>query len=208
MIAYRRLEGSQLAEGADSFIESCQAWDASTTVKGITIQNADPRVEPAWGLLNSTENSGGSIHIWVYPDLIYSFQSLPGIKSLLPSDETDYAAISKSVIYKQNLVAALDSMQICAFSNMAFGIRDYVNVINAVTGWNWSEDNLLEAGQRIFNMERSFDNYVGVHDDALPEKFLNSPISEGKNAGKVCHLEPMLKEYYAARGWNGGMAGS
>jgi len=74
------------------------------------------------------ENTGSSCHIWVYPDLIFSFRELDGIKSLLPNDYNDYEGIAKAVKFKQDLVAILDSLQICAFSNMAFDTKDYLEI--------------------------------------------------------------------------------
>ena len=206
LISQRKGEGALLAEGADYLCSEIGDANLSTAAKGITIQNTDPRVEPAWGLLNATENSGASIHIWVYADLIYSFQEINGLKSILPKDSGDYSAIAKSVIWKQNLVAILDSLQMCAFSNMAFDLKDYTNALNSVTGWFWSEDDLIRTGERIYNLERKFDNFIGVKEDALPPKFLRERINEGTHTGNVCNLEPMLREYYLGRGWTRGVA--
>jgi aldehyde:ferredoxin oxidoreductase len=205
LIAQKEGEGAMLAEGADYLINELGDTSLSTAVKGITIQNADPRVEPAWGLLNATENSGASLHIWVYPDLIHSFQEIVGLTTLLSKYREDYSAIAKSVIWKQNLVAILDSLQVCAFSNMAFGLGDYANALNAVTGWEWSADDLIRSGERIFNLERKFNNFVGVNEDVLPPKFLQEKITEGTHSGKVCNLEPMLVQYYLQRGWTHGV---
>ena len=41
-------------------------------------------------------------------------------------------------------------------------------------------------------------------DDALPKRFVAEPAPEGSgpSAGSVVELEPMLDEYYRARGWD------
>ena len=37
----------------------------------------------------------------------------------------------------------------------------------------------------------------------LPQRFLKEPLAEDNpSAGAVLHLEPMLEEYYRARGWD------
>ena len=204
MISKRSGVGKILADGAENLSKEFHKESLSTAFKGITIQNTDPRVEPAWGLLNATDNSGSSAHIWVYPDLIYSFKQILGINCLLPTDRSDFKSIAAAVKRKQDLVAVLDSLQICAFSNMVFDVQDYVSALNSVTGWQWSEQDLLSAGERIFNLERRFDNLVGVRDDLLPPKF-KMPLEEGKNAGSVCHLDEMLESYYEQRGWKKGV---
>ena len=201
LIADRKNEGALLAEGADPLIKEFGDENLSTATKGITIQNTDPRVEPAWGLLNATENSGSSLHIWVYPDLIYSFATIEGLKKSLPSSRLDYDGIARAVKRKQDLVALLDSLQICAFSNMAFDEQDYVDALNSVTGWNWSVDELYRTGERIFDLERAIDNRFGISEDRLPSKFLNCKVEEGVHAGRVCDLDQMLSRYYELRGW-------
>lgn len=205
LISTRSGLGGTLAEGAVRLCESLGDPSLSTAVKGITIQNTDPRVEYAWGLLNATENTGASVHIWVYPDLIYSFMNLLGERSLVVHiAQNEYNKLSSAVKYKQDLVAVLDSLQICAFSNMAYDIEDYVDGLNAVTGWNVNQDQLLRVGERIFNLERVYNVANGIVEDTLPERFLNDPLPDGENMGKVCPLKELLHNYYSVRGWEEG----
>jgi aldehyde:ferredoxin oxidoreductase len=208
LIAERQSEeGKLLSEGADFLVRDIGDETLSTAVKGITIQNTDPRVEPAWGLLNATENSGSSLHIWVYPDMIYSFATIRGIMLNIPKDKDDLNGIAETVKRKQDFVAALDSLQVCAFSRMAFEEKDYVDALNAAPGWEWDELGLRQAGERIFNIERAFNNRFGIggESDKLPSKFTSQQIEEGINKGRVCRLEPMLARYYELRGWDNGI---
>ncbi len=41
--------------------------------------------------------------------------------------------------------------------------------------------------------------------DTLPRRFLSEPLGEGACAGEVVRLDDMLEEYYARRGWPGGV---
>jgi aldehyde:ferredoxin oxidoreductase len=200
--------GELLARGASDVVNELGDDTLDTSIKGITIQNADPRVETAWGLLNATENSGGSLHIWVYPDLIYSFREIPGIKSLLSSSSDDQPdKIAARVKWKQDLVAIFDSLQICAFSSMAFDPIDYVDALNAITGWQWNEEDLLLKGERIFDLERAYDNAFGIREDSMPSKFVTEEIPNGRNEGRKLELDPLLREYYTTRGWDNGAVG-
>lgn len=207
MIAEKRGdEGKLLAEGADFLTKALGDESLNTAVKGITIQNTDPRAEPAWGLLNVTENSGSSLHIWVYPDMIYSFAAIDGITLRVPKNRDDARAMAEAVKRKQDLVAVLDSLPVCAFSNMAFEEKDYVDGLNATTGWDFNEEGLRLVGERIFNIERALNNRFGIggDKDRLPDKFASQEIPEGINKGKICKIEPMLSYYYELRGWNNG----
>jgi aldehyde:ferredoxin oxidoreductase len=57
-------------------------------------------------------------------------------------------------------------------------------------------DELLSAGERIFDLKRSFNVREGITsaDDILPVRVATGP--GGKN------LERLLGEYYSLRGWN------
>ena len=66
--------GGVLALGASAAANRIGAPHLAMSVKGISIQNVDPRPEPAWGLLNATENSGGAAHVWTYGDLVYGLR--------------------------------------------------------------------------------------------------------------------------------------
>jgi aldehyde:ferredoxin oxidoreductase len=75
--------------------------------------------------------------------------------------------------------------------------------LNAVTGLDYSGDDMMKIGERIVNLERAFNVRQGLtrKDDALPERFLKEPVPDGPAKGRVMELEPMLDEYYEARGW-------
>ena len=62
----------------------------------------------------------------------------------------------------------------------------------------------MTIGERIVNVERLFNIRQGLtrKDDTLSERFLKEPIPSGPTKGRVLDLEPMLDEYYKARGWD------
>jgi len=62
----------------------------------------------------------------------------------------------------------------------------------------------LEAGERIWNLERVYNVRAGLgrKDDSLPPRMLKEPLTAGMSAGHVVPLEPMLVEYYRLRGWD------
>lgn len=67
-------------------------------------------------------------------------------------------------------------------------------------------DHLRAACERVVNLERCFNAREGLtrKDDTLPGRFLKEPLGTecGPSAGSVVELEPMLDEYYEARGWD------
>jgi len=77
------------------------------------------------------------------------------------------------------------------------------DMINASTGWNTDLDQLLKAGERAFQLQRSLSCKLGItaKDDALPELAMR-PILDGGQEGHVPNMEKMLPEYYALRDWD------
>jgi aldehyde:ferredoxin oxidoreductase len=205
-MAYKTGVGEVLAEGCERAASRLKGPEYSMSVKGITIQNTDPRVENVWGLLNATENFGGATHIWVYASLVGSMAQAVVSVDVSPSDGPDLVA--EKTVNRQNLVAVLDSLQVCAFSSYALSLDDYSRALSSVTGWEVSGEELLEAGARIFTLERLINQKLGFtkSHDTLPRRFLEEPVPTGINKGKICDLGPLLRSYYEARGWGGGVA--
>ena len=77
-------------------------------------------------------------------------------------------------------------------------------MLNIVTGLDYTEDELLKVGTRIYNLERKFNSEAGFtrKDDMLPARFLEDELSEGASRNRVVQLDEMLDRYYKLRGWD------
>jgi aldehyde:ferredoxin oxidoreductase len=111
----------------------------------------------------------------------------------------------------QNFTALDDSLTQCRFaSERGFGgviNENYVKMINAVTGWNGTLEELEKTGERICNLERAFNCREGISrkDDALPYRTSRERIPEGPSKGMFTppdEFQGMLEEYYRLRGWD------
>jgi aldehyde:ferredoxin oxidoreductase len=101
----------------------------------------------------------------------------------------------------QNFRALTDSIGICHFAMIPF--KMLVDMINASTGWDTDMDELLRAGERVFQLQRALSCKLGIsaEDDVLPELIMR-PIPDSGQEGHVPNMEKMLPEYYALRDWN------
>jgi len=104
----------------------------------------------------------------------------------------------------QDFVAMLDSTGLCLFPASAWGAPQYQQMLDAACEGDWSEDRILECGERTWTLERQFNMAAGLTaaDDTLPPRLLNDPAPSGTAKGKVCELGKMIPEYYAERGWS------
>jgi aldehyde:ferredoxin oxidoreductase len=103
----------------------------------------------------------------------------------------------------QDLTAAIDSLGLCLFTSFALGADDYRDMYNAITGADITTEELLLAGDRIWNLERLYNLKAGIDpgQDTLPKRLLEDPIAEGPSEGHVHRLGELLPQYYQERGW-------
>ncbi|HBV88554.1 MAG TPA: aldehyde ferredoxin oxidoreductase [Desulfosporosinus sp.] len=105
----------------------------------------------------------------------------------------------------QDFATLLNSLVLCDFmidgAEMPF--QASLDIFNAVTGWDYTIEDYMKAGTRIFTAQRLINLRDGfdAKSDTLP-KVMFEPAKEGFRAGKVPNLEVYLKEYYEMRGWD------
>ena len=112
---------------------------------------------------------------------------------------------AKPIRNSQDAIAVVDSSGLCVFPlGGGWEMDDYRELLNAACGRDWTKHDLREMGERIWNLERHFNELAGFTgaDDTLPRRLLETPAPGGTAKGKVCELDKMLEEYYQLRGWN------
>ncbi len=104
----------------------------------------------------------------------------------------------------QDFIALVDSTGLCLFAAGA-GLRKpmWRDLLNTACEGEWTLDELIETGERVWNLERLYNLKAGLTkaDDNLPERLLKEPAPSGTAKGKVAELDIMLPEYYEYRGW-------
>lgn len=119
-------------------------------------------------------------------------------------DPLVYEGKGKLVKEIQDKVNAIFTLVGCRFSEFVYPFNIYTKLLNAATGANFTENEFLKVGERIWNMERVFSGF-SRKDDRLPERCYTHAIPSGPLAGNLVDrekFERMLDEYYEARGWN------
>ncbi len=199
-IACREGVGDVLAEGAEGAAKHFGHPEIAMTVKGMAIPAYDPRGMKGMGIGYATSNRGGC-HVRGY-----SPASELGLISL-KTDPLDWKGKGQLMKLLQDLHSFSDSMDLCLFSAFAEGADEYALQYSAMTGVPFTADDVLKAGERIYNLERYYNNLAGFGEgsDTLPERFLKEPSTMPGSKGHICELPEMLEEYYAARGWQNGV---
>ncbi len=196
-IAYREGLGDKMAEGSYRLAEAYGHPELSMSVKKQELPAYDPRGVYGHALGYATSNRGGC-HVRQY---LISPEVLGVPEKLEPLTTKDKP---KWVKIFQELTAVIDSSGMCLFSSFALSAEDYRDLLAAGTGFDYTVEELLKCGERIWNLERLFNLKAGMDpaQDTLPKRFLEEPMPEGPKKGSVVPLSEMLKEYYSIRGWD------
>jgi aldehyde:ferredoxin oxidoreductase len=115
---------------------------------------------------------------------------------------------AKMVKEQQDFFAAIDSMIVCKFNTfMTPSPEDYVDLLAGVTGWDITAEEIMEIGERIYNVERLFNVREGDPGDYLSRRLIEEPLPDGPAKGETAKeaLDVMLPAYYELRGWENGI---
>ncbi|HXF69416.1 MAG TPA: aldehyde ferredoxin oxidoreductase C-terminal domain-containing protein, partial [Thermoflexus sp.] len=110
-------------------------------------------------------------------------------------DKARYVAIH------QNWRTVCNGLVLCYFANVAPSVA--LALLNAAMGWDWDLQQMLEVGERAWQLKRMINHRLGATraDDRLPKRLLE-PLPDGGAAGFVPDIETLLREYYEVRGWD------
>jgi len=188
--------GRDLALGSKRLCEKYGHPDLSMTVKGQEFPAYDPRAIQGMGLAYATSNRG-ACHLRGYT-VSSEIMGVP-----VKTDPLSTEGKPELVKAFQDATAAVDSSGLCVFTTFAWTLEDIAPQVDAACEGGWTAQTMLEAGERIWNLERKFNLDAGLTmaDDTLPKRLLKDAAKTGPAKGMVNRLDEMLPQYYAARGW-------
>lgn len=189
--------GVDLGLGSRRLCEKYGEPDLSMTVKSQEFPAYDPRGIQGMGLAYATSNRG-ACHLRGYT-VSSEILGIPEKTDPLVTDGK--AGLVKAF---QDATAAVDSSGLCLFTTFAWTLENIAPQVDAACEGEWTAENMLELGERIWNMERDFNLAAGLtgKDDNLPKRLLKEAAKTGPAKGRGNDLEQMLPEYYQLRGWS------
>ncbi|BDI05295.1 aldehyde ferredoxin oxidoreductase family protein [Sphaerotilus microaerophilus] len=190
--------GKEIGQGSKRLTAKYGHPDLSMSSKGQEFPAYDGRAIQGIGLAYATSNRGGC-HLRGYT-IASEVLGIP-----VKTDPLESNGKPELVKAFQDATAAFDSAGVCIFTSFAWGLADVAPQVAAACGDEFTLENMNLIGERIWNMERDFNNRAGFtsKDDSLPKRLLEEAAKTGPAKGKVNELGKMLPEYYAIRGWDG-----
>jgi len=218
-IAEREGFGNILAEGFKPAIAKIgkNSEYYAIQVKGMSNLHSDERPTPSFALGIATSTRGAD-HLRSRPAMdLYGLpeDTLEEIyEGKVSSDYTSYKGKSRMIWWQELLYAVTDSLGTCKFQTSFCAVhaprwQEFSKLIHLATGMKVSKHQLMEIGERIYTLERMFNNREGFgrKDDALPERYFREPtpiglaIAKGKTIDKE-KFKKMLDEYYGLHKWD------
>ncbi|MCX8125089.1 MAG: aldehyde ferredoxin oxidoreductase family protein [Spirochaetes bacterium] len=99
------------------------------------------------------------------------------------------------------LAAAIGSIEnsacFCQYANRSLSFTEMIDILNAVAGYDYTLQDALHAGWRIFHLKRLINHRLGVRasDDTLTQRMLE-PARDGEPQGIVINFENMKQRFY------------
>jgi len=164
-------------------------------VKGLELPGVDPRGSYGMALAFVTADRGGCHQrVWTPRAELYG-----KLKRYSTEGRAEF------VKYNQDERAAFFSLDLCDF--MPFSEKQNTDLLNFATGYEFTPEDYLQTGERIWNLTRLIAVREGISrkDDTLPLRFMEEQMPSGPSKGQVITeeiLDTMLDEYYKLRGWD------
>jgi aldehyde:ferredoxin oxidoreductase len=167
-IANCRGEGADLALGSAVYAAAQGRPEAAVTVKGQELPAYDPRGAYGMALAYVTSTRGGC-HLRSYP-IVHEILRKPVV-----TDRFSFAGKARIIKIAEDLNAVVDSLTACKFTFLSATLEEYAKALTAVTGVEYSQQQLLDIGERIYFRERMLNcaNGFTASDDDLPERFFS-----------------------------------
>jgi len=215
-MAFREGFGGILADGCLRAMERLgkEAAYYCLHIKGLSQMHSDERPTPSLAL-NVATATRGSDHLRgrPIPDLFGLPENvLERMYSGGPNKYTKMSSLYTSYLGKARMVYASEIHS--AMGNLmgnCGGLRgpDLPEIIYAITGMQFTQEELWDIGERVYTIERMFNNRQGWTraDDTLPERYfveptlLGMPMARGKTIDQE-KFQQMLDEYYELHGWD------
>jgi aldehyde:ferredoxin oxidoreductase len=199
LIGQREGVGQLLAEGSRraASIIGRDSIAFAPQVKGLEIPGYEPRglqtmaLGFAVGARGADHNRSGAYDVDFSDKVDRRNATLESVRHAI--DTEDKAALMDSLILCKFLRRVLEDFH-----------RESAAMLQAVTGWDITADELRETARRIVSAKRQFNLIAGwtPEEDTLPERFLSTPLPNDPAASLTRErLQELVTEYHRQRGW-------
>ena len=195
-----RASAARIGQGSEKF---------AMHVKGLEMPYHDPRGFVAMAANYATANRGGchleAISYWRGVGIEWPGWQEGESKEWIERKRFDSTIGAQTAIDFQNYMSVYNPGGLCKFiAKGSFTPQQVAELFNKAMGWEWTGQDLLDTGARIFNYKRLINNKLGITaaDDVLPYRLEHEARPTGTAAGVLPDMPLMMADYYRLRGWD------
>ncbi len=177
----------------------------ATHVKGMEMPYHDPRAETSMAA-NYASGNRGACHL---TSLSYSAMwgfKVPGVYQPDPFERHQDAGKGRMAAEWQNFMSVVNALGTCKLvSKTIIDPPLAARWLQLAVGWeDVTPAEVLQTGERIFNLQRLINGRFGVSakDDVLADRFTKDAHPDGSSAGVLPNMALIMSDYYEARGWD------
>jgi aldehyde:ferredoxin oxidoreductase len=212
--------GKVLSQGS---ARAAKVWGKGADECLVTVKNHEapahmPQAKRSLALIYAVNPFGAdhqsSEHDWMYEEGIASDLYMQHLAPMGLTEKQKPMSLGAEKVRFAYLTecfySMMDSLELCQFvwgpAWCLYGPAETVELVRAVTGWDFSVDELVTVGARRLNLMRTFNAREGFSrkEDKLPKKFFKALAGTGPSAGIALdpkEVETALDQYYKLAGW-------
>ncbi|MBI4311553.1 MAG: aldehyde ferredoxin oxidoreductase family protein [Chloroflexi bacterium] len=211
MIAHRQGIGDVLADGSRKAAQRIGrgSEEYAMQVKGVEFGMHEPRLKQGLGLAYSVVATGGDhmsgMHDTAYTQQGRAMEAMHQYGILDPLPVNDLSPAKVAMVKSAHIHRMFgDSLINCTF--VPWTLNQQIEMLNALTGWDFSAMEAMKVGERVATMNRVFNLREGLTaaDDHLPKRFF-SPTPRGalKNTAiDPAAMSEAIHNFYSLMGWD------
>jgi aldehyde:ferredoxin oxidoreductase len=195
-----RAASNKIGQGTDKY---------AMHVKGLELPYHDPRGFVSMGANYATASRGGchleAISYWRGVGIEWAGWQEGDRQEWIDSKRFDSSLGAQQAIDFQNYMTTYNPLGLCKFiTKGSFTPAQTAELVNKALGWNWTGQDLIDMGAKLFNFKRLLNNRLGISakDDVLPYRLEHEPRPTGTAAGVLPDMKLMLTDYYRIRKWD------
>jgi aldehyde:ferredoxin oxidoreductase len=205
-IARRQGIGAIFADGVE---KASQALGKETEhfalhSKGVEVSLSNPTPTVSLALSWATSNRG-ACHLEGFSHQVEGGVPFPEMGYTKAMDGTSGEGKGRMTALMQNYMAVFNALGLCKFLFFARVSHETLcKWLKGLAGWDLTSKDLMEVGERLYNVKRAYNVLMGVNadKDVVAPRILENlrpgkPISEGQKL-----FLDMRSEYYQTRGWD------
>jgi len=162
----------------------------------------DPRCEPALAViykLDATPGRHTQASVTIAPPGFENGRDRYG------HNRSPQAGSGKKIKDVYCLNHTMNASGLCLFGYFSVSVEFLPEFLSAVTGWDYSMEEMILAGERIVAVRQAFNMREGINPLQQPDPWRaygSPPLPDGPTAGFTVDLEGLMHEFLDAMGWS------